>query len=154
MRVLGIDPGKGGGFALLTGLSTPPFTWCMPATPGDMTKLFEELAYLKITAAYLEKTHSMPKQGVASAHTFGENRGALRQALSDFHISTTQVPPGVWQRALGCLSHGDKNVTKGRAQELYPNVVMTHAIADALLIATYGWKQECLATTANDTRRP
>ena len=36
------------------------------------------------------------------------------------------------------LSKGDKNVTKSRAQELFPELKITHAIADALLIAEYG----------------
>jgi len=39
---------------------------------------------------------------------------------------------------LGCLSKGDKNVTKAKAQEQFPNIKVTHATADALLIALYG----------------
>jgi hypothetical protein len=39
---------------------------------------------------------------------------------------------------MSCLTKGDKNVTKSRAQELFPEVKVTHAIADALLIAEYG----------------
>jgi hypothetical protein len=36
------------------------------------------------------------------------------------------------------MSKGDKNVTKRRAQQLFPQLKVTHAIADALLIAEYG----------------
>ena len=49
--------------------------------------------------------------------------------------------PQVWQKALGCMTGGDKNVTKRRAQELFPGHKITHATADALLIAHYGTKQ-------------
>jgi hypothetical protein len=35
------------------------------------------------------------------------------------------------------LSKGDKNVTKRKAQELFPSLKITHATADALLIAEY-----------------
>jgi hypothetical protein len=37
-----------------------------------------------------------------------------------------------------CLTKGDKNVSKARAQELFPALKITHATADALLIAEYG----------------
>jgi len=35
------------------------------------------------------------------------------------------------------MTGGDKNVSKRRAQELFPEIKITHAIADALLIAEY-----------------
>jgi len=38
---------------------------------------------------------------------------------------------------MGCLTKGDKNVSKRRAQELFPALKVTHAIADALLIAEF-----------------
>ena len=36
-----------------------------------------------------------------------------------------------------CLTKGDKNVTKSAAQRLYPDRKITHADADAILIARY-----------------
>jgi hypothetical protein len=36
------------------------------------------------------------------------------------------------------MTKGNKNITKQKAQELFPGIKVTHAIADALLIATYG----------------
>jgi hypothetical protein len=39
------------------------------------------------------------------------------------------------------MTKGDKNVSKRRAQELYPQLKITHSTADALLIATYGTRQ-------------
>ena len=48
-----------------------------------------------------------------------------------------EVAPQVWQKVLGCLSRGDKNVTKAKAQQLFPAIKVTHAIADALLLAEY-----------------
>lgn len=57
------------------------------------------------------------------------------------------VSPQKWQRALGLLSKGrglgqgdtaKKNRNKAKAQELFPGVKVTHAIADALLLAEYG----------------
>ena len=37
-----------------------------------------------------------------------------------------------------CLTKGDKNVSKRKAQELFPGLKITHKIADALVLAKYG----------------
>jgi len=59
------------------------------------------------------------------------------EAMSD-KVPFDTVTPQTWQKALRCLSRGDKNVTKSRAQGLFPNVFkITHANADALLLAHY-----------------
>jgi hypothetical protein len=52
-----------------------------------------------------------------------------------------RVRPQVWQKTMQCMSKGDKNVTKRRAQELFPDIKVTHATADGLLIMSYGLKQ-------------
>jgi hypothetical protein len=35
------------------------------------------------------------------------------------------------------LTKGDKHISKQRAQQLFPSAKVTHAIADALLLAEY-----------------
>ena len=59
-----------------------------------------------------------------------------------------RVSPGVWQREFNLptikaagSSTKKKNEHKARAQELFPQFNMTHAIADALLIAEWGRRQ-------------
>ena len=79
--------------------------------------------------------------GVKSAFTFGNGFGHLEMALTAAAIPFERVRPQVWQKATGCMTKGDKNVSKRRAQELFPSIKVTHAIADALLIASYGAKQ-------------
>lgn len=75
---------------------------------------------------------------MASSFRFGQSYGFLRGVLVACRVPFDQVTPAKWQRNLGCLSKGDKNVTKAKAQELWPELRITHAIADALLIAEYG----------------
>ncbi len=58
-------------------------------------------------------------------------------ALVAAGIAFDEVTPQRWQKMLGCRSKGDKNVTKRRAQDLFPQVRVTHALADALLLAEY-----------------
>jgi hypothetical protein len=36
------------------------------------------------------------------------------------------------------MTKGDKNVSKRKAQELFPQLKITHATADALLLAEFG----------------
>jgi hypothetical protein len=62
-------------------------------------------------------------------------------ALTAACIPFARIRPQVWQKELGCLTKGDKNVSKRKAQELFPSMKVTHATADALLIAKYGTQQ-------------
>jgi hypothetical protein len=87
--------------------------------------------------AVIELVHSSPQMGVKSAFTFGRSYGFLRGCLSSLGIPYVEVRPQAWQKAMGCLSKGQKNVTKAKAQQLYPGEKVTHATADSLLLATY-----------------
>lgn len=148
MIFLGVDPGASGGAALITEsyqvLSTVKFS----ETERDISEWFrDELkkahqpfdkpAPFDGVAAVIERVHSMPKQGVASSFKFGQSYGFLRGMLIAHGIRFEAVTPGNWQKALGCLSRGQKNVTKAKAQEIFPGVKVTHAIADALLLAAF-----------------
>lgn len=134
VTILGIDPGQSGGIAFVG--YTNPFAYPMPDNMADIWDCFAgPRASLH---AYIEEVHAMPKQGVSSTFKFGMGYGALLMALTAAGIPFTRVRPQVWQKEMGCMSRGDKNVTKRRAQELFPGLKVTHAIADALLIAEYG----------------
>jgi len=132
--IIGIDPGASGGIALLGSTAT---AWKMPETERDLWELFQSLP-LENVFAYIELVHSMPRQGVASSFKFGKNYGLLRGMLIASCLPFDEVTPQRWQKLMGCLSRGDKNTTKAKAQQLFPSLKVTHAIADALLIAEYG----------------
>ena len=137
---MGIDPGITGGIAAIsdTGLH---IAQGMPETASDIATCFEVYTEGDVTA-YIERVSSSPQMGVKSAFTFGHIYGMLRMALVAYKIPYTEVAPGVWQRVMGCLSKGDKNVTKNRAQQLFPKLRITHKTADALLIAEFGRRKE------------
>jgi Holliday junction resolvasome RuvABC endonuclease subunit len=88
--------------------------------------------------AVLEKVHAMPKQGVSSTFKFGTSFGELKMALVAAGIRFELVTPVQWQTFMGCRSKGDKNVTKQRAEQLFPGLKVTHKTADALLLAEMG----------------
>lgn len=135
---IGIDPGASGGIAIVSeGLA--PWAVKMPETERDIWDTVMALRSRsdREATACIEIVHSMPKQGVVSSFTFGRGYGALRMALIASGIPFREVRPQEWQKALGCLSRGEKNVTKRKAQELFPSLKITHAIADSLLLAEW-----------------
>ena len=85
----------------------------------------------------LEKAQAFPGQGVISMFRYGEMFGMLQGILNSLDVPWDFVRPQEWQKAMKCLTHGDKNISKAKAQRLFPGVQMTHAIADALLIAEF-----------------
>lgn len=140
---LGIDPGKSGGIACIPDRGDP-WAFKMPETLKDIFDAVAEIRHNVDEAwgesdvvAVLEQVHSMPGQGVTSCFTFGEGYGALQMALIAAGIPFVKVTPQKWQKALSCMTGGDKNVSKRKAQELFPTIKVTHAIADSLLLAHY-----------------
>ena len=133
---IGIDPGINGGIAFIPNTGEP---WAhkMPETDRDLIDLLRDSINLFDARAVIELVHSSPQMGVKSAFTFGEGYGRLQMVLTAMGIPYERVRPAVWQKAMGCLTKGDKNVSKRRAQELFPALKVTHATADALLIAEY-----------------
>ena len=95
--------------------------------------------FLAINTAHavIEKVHSMPRQGVRSMFTFGQQYGFCRAMLIAHSFPFQAVAPNVWMREMGLKTRGDKKVNYSRAQELFPNIRVTHAIADACLLAEY-----------------
>ena len=150
MTVIGIDPGKNGAIAWIA--NGKPCVEKMPETLQDLWELIDTLSlqlvsphYQVVTGsikAYIEQVSSSPQMGVKSAFTFGNGFGHLEMALTAAGIPFERVRPQAWQKTMGCMSKGDKNVTKARAQELFPSLKITHSTADALLIASYGTKQK------------
>jgi len=146
MTIIGIDPGKSGGIAWLPeGLTSRAIK--MPETPRDVWDIINNLektcTHNGSVFAYIEKVGPMPKQGISSTAKFMYGAGSLEMALIASGIPHDFVAPGVWQRNLGCMTKGDKNITKRKAQRLFPDMKVTHAIADALLIAEYGRRLQC-----------
>lgn len=139
MTYIGIDPGQTGGIAWIRDGKAAAEK--MPETERDVLDLLSGIASEGPCIAILEKVHSMPGQGVSSTFAFGQGYGALKMALIALGIPHDHVTPQTWQKSMKCLTGGDKNVSKARAQELFPSIKVTHAKADALLMAEYARRQ-------------
>jgi len=132
---IGIDPGQSGGIAVSR---DGVMTACkMPETPHDVAEVLRQEIGDSACLVTLEQVHSMPGQGVASSFKFGRNYGFLEGVLVALRVPYQFVTPQKWQKAMGCMTRGDKNISKRAAQRRWPTQTITHAKADAMLICQY-----------------
>lgn len=134
MTYIGIDPGKSGSIAFISGENI----WSIKgdSTHKDMIDAIKDAASIEpIAFALIEFVASSPQMGVKSAFTFGQSYGALEMLLVASNVPFERITPKKWQDIMKCRTGGDKNISKRRAQELFPNIKITHANADALLLA-------------------
>lgn len=138
--VVGVDPGTKGGIVVLDGAGAVALV--EPIRPGMTKKQLVDICSRAARKAeghaFMEKVGHMTGDGGLGSFTFGNVSGVLEGALLAFGLDVHYVYPTMWQAKLGCMSGGNKNVTKRRAAELFPKEKITHAVADALLIAQYG----------------
>jgi crossover junction endodeoxyribonuclease RuvC len=138
---IGIDPGQGGGIAWIWG-ATGIIDACKFTDTDIIWDLFDSTRkWSTRSRIVLERVHSMPQQGVSSTFKFGANYGWWKGFMAAFGRQWEDVEPRVWQRHLGCLTGGQKNVTKSFATKLVADsgssVTVTHAVADAICLAEY-----------------
>jgi len=91
----------------------------------------------KLTDLGLDKV-TVTVQGATGTFTFAKGYGFLRGCLVTIGIPFEDVAPQTWQKLLDCRTGGNKNVSKSKAQQLFPTMRITHKIADSLLLAEYG----------------
>lgn len=145
--IMGIDPGKkSGGIALICYDSSDDYyTQKLDLTEKDIIDFISYFSKNKlILKCYLENVRSNAGgcRTPQRAFDFGTNFGFLRGIIITLNIPLETVTPTKWQKKLGCLTGGNKNISKSKAQELFPQAKITHSIADALLIAEYGKRIE------------
>ena len=134
---LGIDPGKAGGIALVWDDAQKYEAWKIPESERALWDILNNHVRQYTLFAMIEKVHSSPQMGVRSAFSFGRSYGTLRGMLIALELPFDEVSPVKWQTRQGCRTGGDKNISKAKAQQLFPNLKITHAIAASLLIADY-----------------
>lgn len=135
---LGIDPGKSGSLVLLKDDNALEFAIAAKLTEYDIGLQLREWCQRFEIFAAMEKVGSSPQMGVKSAFTFGESFGFLHGCLAAAGVRLVMVSPRKWQKIFDLSNvHGNKNITKACAQRHFPKYKITHATADAILIAMY-----------------
>ncbi len=156
--ILGIDPGKEGGLAILRDGKCID-TLVMPLSgkelnlgkvaewiyihdrPFDLNRDFE---------AIIEKAHAMPKQGVTSMFKFGFATGALHGILAAYDIPYRVVTPQEWKKVILSGTAKDKDAARDYVMRAYPEIKLVpdgckkphSGLCDAICIAEYGRKRQ------------
>ena len=95
----------------------------------------------EISFMVIEKVHSSPQQGVASAFAFGQSYGTVQGCVAAVQCDGMFVIPQVWKKHFGLIGR-DKNASLELARyywgDKHLKLVKHHNRADALLIAQYG----------------
>ena len=144
---MGIDPGKNGGVAVINEIPNHEniVSFRCPKTPTEMAYTLvatipENVSYRDVLII-IEHVHAMPKNGVVSMFSFGQNLGQWEGILGAFEFDVTYTGPRTWMQHYDCKPGMDKKDRKrylrGIAEKLFPNIKMTFNISDALLIANY-----------------
>jgi hypothetical protein len=147
---IGVDPGASGGLASIC--DGEALAIHMPLTETDVWEWVKEneipdgwesiggvFAIIEQVSGYIGEGHPG-----SAMFKFGMSYGGLRMALTAAQIPFEAVTPQAWQKGLGITKRGKqetrtsfKNRLKAKAQQLFPEVKVTLATADALLIAEY-----------------
>jgi crossover junction endodeoxyribonuclease RuvC len=150
MKILGIDPGAGGAFAVIDTNNTDRVHIVdMPVivVKGKrQTRVISEDMIAEIcirirpNIAFIERAHSMPRQGVASMFNYGAAWGMVRGVLAGLQIPRAYVTPVEWKRRYG----PDKQEARLAAGRLFPSCISLFerrrddGRAEAALLALYG----------------
>jgi len=145
---MGQDPGITGAMAVLDDAGNVLDVTAMRPNMTDVEAVAVAVHYCKtypLLASFCEKVGYIGKKGDRKtgdggkgAFTFGDVTGLIRGAILARGVKVYRPRPAIWQMHMGCLTGGNKNVSKEKAIELFPHTKMTHSIADALLIAEHG----------------
>lgn len=153
--IIGIDPGKSGGFAILNKEGQVVLAQKMPDTYQELLSLITPHKGV-IAGGIIEQLTVFMWRGVTNNGELMRNFGAWEMLLAALCIPSIQVPARTWQKELGLTSVSAKPISsmtdkeqtawykskkiknKVYAARLFTNVRVTNYIADALLIAEYG----------------
>lgn len=153
MTIIAIDPGKSGGIAIridVPGYETTK-TVSMPDTITGLAETIDQTMLPGGGVAYVEHVQGFAGNNRPGFHMFGlgENFGAIQGILAANEIRTVLVRPQKWQKFYGlgtrsaCKSDNQwKNKLKAEAQRRFPQLTVTLATADALLLLDYAIRQE------------
>jgi len=148
---LGIDPGFSGALAVLSDNLDVIHYEDMPVIEvGNKRELNEpELRnildkysphYTKLTVG-IEKSQTMPNQGIVSSGRYMASYGFLRGLCVGMGLPYILIRPPSWKKVMLADMPKEKGSSIQKVGQLYPGIKLTrkkdHGISDAILIARY-----------------
>jgi crossover junction endodeoxyribonuclease RuvC len=144
---IGIDVGKNGGMGIIIDNGKKSLKRAVRYVPDHniLRDVLENITdsthgYPQVYCL-IEKVHSMPKQGVKSTFSFGENFGFWKGLLCGLDIYYKEVTPQSWMKHFNIPKFQSKkdrkNYIKALAHKKFPSVGMNLYVSDACMIAQY-----------------
>lgn len=117
--VIGIDPGKNGGIAVMANGQLKDI-YEMPSTVRELYHLLTNIFKLKSKGdklyVYVENVHARPTDGRSSAFTFGYNVGVLDSCIGIASIRRSielfRISPQTWTGSMGIIRDKKNKETK------------------------------------------
>ena len=143
-KCIGIDPGKGGGVAVISDETVKVYP--CPKTVNDMAILIgiclNDVAPYR-TKVFLEKVWAFPTDGRMGSFSFGCNYGQWQGILSAHEIKPQLVTPKEWQSHFEIKKGLPKSVRKKALKQMAidrcPDLKkITLKTCDAIMIAIWG----------------
>lgn len=166
MKIVGIDPGFGGGLARLDNGALRCIV--MPTFERDGRQVLDlraVVAFLheggKPDHVFIEKAQAMPKQGVTGMFRYGMGFGMLLGMVYAYRITCVQVRPREWQDVMfaGRRKADTKRMAWRVCCTLWPRTTWTATkrstkahtgLLDAALICAYGERWVMDTRTSDD----
>ena len=139
--ILGIDPGKNGGVAVINRNGKVIASRCPSDNdPVKMAKIIRKMTrrYKKIEVV-VENVWAFPGDSAMTSFKFGTNFGIWLGILGTMGLPYRKVTPQTWQKAyhpLSKIKKERKNELKIIAKDFYKKATL--CTADAILIAVWG----------------
>ncbi len=148
-RVLGIDPGINGAYALIAGDTVIVDDLPIANKALDAGEFSRIIKALRVDHAVVELVHAMPKNSPNSMFNFGRVVGAIHATIACSGVPMSLVTPQTWKKRWNLGA--DKERARETAIRLFPAVTGLSRKCDvdraeALLIATH-WLETKRATT-------
>lgn len=147
-RVLGIDPGIEGGWAILEDDGSLVSAGALPVAGAGAQRMVSAALFRTVIEQYrparaiVELVSAMPKQGVSSSFKFGRSVGVVEGVIGGANIPIQWVSAAKWKRAMNLST--DKEQSRQRAIQEWPHAAglhfsrkKDHGPAEAALIALY-----------------
>lgn len=151
MMYLGIDPGFSGALAVLDENLEVIHYQDMPIIEvakkreldepelRDILRRFSPY-YINLTVG-IEKSQTMPNQGIVSSGRYMASYGFLRGLCVGMGLPYILIRPPTWKKAMLADMPKEKGSSIQKVGQIYPNIKLTrkkdHGICDAILIARY-----------------
>jgi crossover junction endodeoxyribonuclease RuvC len=147
--ILGIDPGKTGGLAILDAFGAVVSVHPMPmqAKEFDVEAIFQIIQALpQGSRVVMERVNAFPGQGVSSVWSFAYGVGMIHGLIRASQVPLDLVSPVTWQKVSSGPTGGDKSITAAWCARTFPGAPIVpkgcrkphEGICDALGIAWFG----------------